>query len=501
MDYPLIFAIGRIEKSVCPCCGLFLTKYLAFKVMLKGRKESEDRIGRYRLFYCKECNLPFTTQKLSTYNKSITTGYYLPEFPCNGSSLDPNRIREQMGVSYNTNKYSQSIQRCSQTNSSKNEAKAAMPRILNSRGKRISFPIVDLSQSVNGINIYTMMVGDEKVCYKCLSKLKKSATFIPINKKHTQFVKVSGGFCKTCGILYVSKSKKCDIEAVLTDNKNATAFKLIEKYSEKPLSSLDSSGETKEKRRDVLPRGMFATKEEWIQQNKLACYSSSILMLVFEHKDKICRYVIVNKEKEADPNNRILHYSSNKARTLLSMALFPQSRVYLDKGSHYKFRCIVEKTTGEAITPPIIQKDIIIRTGGGYHEKNKPAVEVVNALLYSPFSHKLELVRASFDREYHEYYMDPTIFRRFVDSFGNPGIPIRFSGHSFGAGYENLNEESILKVYGYNVSQTEGLLTSERRAILTELVDLNIVTMSGRISRKRIFRFLVVNVFRRMTVS
>ncbi len=480
MDYPLIWAIGRLWIPVCPCCQAYLSNIESFNVVMQHKKLPESKCGRYRLLYCEDCKVPFTTKELSKQNAGNHKGYHLPEFSCDGS-ISPNDVRRRMHVPIIEDKeQSPTKQKISKQKTTKLLSAGSVKSIEENLAQHISLSIVKPPRFITGVYSNTMIIGNRQLCDKCRFSLEDSITYIPISKKAARCVKVPGKRCPNCGVLYVSDTIKKDIIVTLSNNPFASAYRLLKKH---PNIGNDSQGNAsvglkKKKKHIVIPRADYSTEEEWQQQTTLAQYSSAILMLVYEHKDKICQYVIVNDEKEIDIDNNILHYSSKKARTLLSMALFPQSRAYLDKYEHYRFLSIVEKTTGKAITFPVIKKDIIVRTGGGYHEKNKPLAEVVNALLYSPFTHRLELVRASYDKEYNEYYMDPTIFRRFVDSFGNPGIPIRFSGHSFGSGYENLNEESILKVYGYNVSQTDGLLASERRAILTELVDLNIVTIS-----------------------
>ena len=78
--------------------------------------------------------------------------------------------------------------------------------------------------------------------------------------------------------------------------------------------------------------------------------------------------------------------------------------------------------------------------------------------------------------------MDARRFRDFVNEYGNPGLKITFKGIQSNNDYLDLNEESILKSYGYSVSQSEGLSFTKRVAILTELVDLQIVSIPKIVS-------------------
>ncbi len=345
MGYPVIWSIGRIGLPFCPCCGSYLENTWYFKVVLKNRKKPESRIGKYRLLYCSNCNLPFTRKAISYANRAEYAGYYVPEFRCDGT-LSIESVCSHMGI-------------------------------------------------------------------------------------------------------HVSE-----------------------------IIDIDSLKE--KQRQGNVSRKAFTTKEEREQQNQLAKYPSAILMLRFAIGDELCDFIIVNDIHDADPGKRIIHYSYEDARTLLSIAYFPQCRFHLkEKWTKYRFHSVVLKQTGLVNPSPIMQKEIIIRKGGGYHQASNHVAEVVSVLLFSPYTNRLELAKASYDKTLNEYYMDLTKLREFVDHYGNPGLPIRFVCDNPDSFHSGLREESILKEYGYSVSQTDGLLPSERRSILTELVDLNITTISN----------------------
>ena len=361
MNYPLIWAIGRLSIPVCPCCKTYLSDVRCFNVVIKHKTKPESRIGEYRLLFCKKCGLPFTTTELSEQNGFEYDNYCLPEFSC------------------------------------------------------------DSSHSLRYI----------RNCMK-----------IP-NEKHKKTLKT-------------------------TINQTGS----IENTPDNTSLRNQKSGKTQA----ANPQIECLAIEK--NQQRLAEYTSAMLMLIFYEKGIYCNYIIVNDSREADLDNKVLHYSNGKARTLLTIAFIPQSRIrYQAEWKDVKFHSVVYKK-GNQLTAPIIRKEIIIRKDGGFYEKHKSVSEVVNALLYSPYTGRLELIRTSYDKARNEYYIDPIHLRRFVDSYGNPGIPIRFIGSSSGTGYYDLNDQSILNVYGYNVSQNDGLSASERQAILTELVDLGIITIS-----------------------
>lgn len=73
--------------------------------------------------------------------------------------------------------------------------------------------------------------------------------------------------------------------------------------------------------------------------------------------------------------------------------------------------------------------------------------------------------------------MDISIYRSFIKKFGNPGLWLDFP-IAASARIGELNEESILKGYGYSVGKEENLSSVEREELLMELVDLEILTVS-----------------------
>ena len=210
-------------------------------------------------------------------------------------------------------------------------------------------------------------------------------------------------------------------------------------------------------------------------------YSSAAMILKFSYgSGPIMDYFIMNSKEEIDEENNMLFFGSVKARTLLTIAYYPQCRKKLtDDYKKYTFHGYTKKTKGIS---PIIRKKIVIRKGGGYYDQNNPQTEIVHALLYSPFTNRLELILVSYDKKGNSYYMDARRFREFISNYGNPGVNIVFKGKQSNSGYLDLNEESILKSYGYSVSQNDDLSFQQRCAILTELVDLNIISIPKIVS-------------------
>ena len=74
--------------------------------------------------------------------------------------------------------------------------------------------------------------------------------------------------------------------------------------------------------------------------------------------------------------------------------------------------------------------------------------------------------------------MDMGLFRSFIKKYGNPGVHLSFDeSNSNGMTFDELRAESILHAYGYSVSESEGLTAEERHELLSEIVDLELLSI------------------------
>ena len=108
-------------------------------------------------------------------------------------------------------------------------------------------------------------------------------------------------------------------------------------------------------------------------------------------------------------------------------------------------------------------------------------MKITDVLMYSPFTDRYEMMHAAIDLITDECYVDNKIFRMFINKYGNPGVRIsaeyRPSKWKQSAMYD-YQEESILHAFGYNVSQSKNLSNADRRSILADVVDLEVMTVS-----------------------
>ncbi|MCC8074005.1 MAG: hypothetical protein LIO62_07770, partial [Clostridiales bacterium] len=111
----------------------------------------------------------------------------------------------------------------------------------------------------------------------------------------------------------------------------------------------------------------------------------------------------------------------------------------------------------------------------------------------------------TFDKEKNMAFIDISIYKNFVKKYGNPGICIiseaDFDKPVFDTNgkisYDELNAESILKIYGYAVNKNDNLSSSKRQELLAEIIDLDIMSAS-RISN---FLKLLINKNKRYPIA
>lgn len=71
-------------------------------------------------------------------------------------------------------------------------------------------------------------------------------------------------------------------------------------------------------------------------------------------------------------------------------------------------------------------------------------------------------------------------FIRAIHPYGKPDLDLEMDStqRSSGSSFDDLNSQSFLNSYGYNVNQTEGLSESYRQELLAEVIDLELMSQS-----------------------
>ena len=205
-----------------------------------------------------------------------------------------------------------------------------------------------------------------------------------------------------------------------------------------------------------------------------------VFLLMQESASRREIVVISNQYREISSECHILPYTDKNARQLLTEVFHNESKNSIQyDGENYN---IYELKEFEQFSLPsvgynYIASDVTIKTGGGFqsHIKNNYC-EIVDVLLYSPRTKRYEPIHATYDSREGECFIDITLFRNFINEFGNPGIKV-YPGISFGGSFLNrdLSDESLLHAYGYNVNSNDNLNDAERQSMIAEIIDLELM--------------------------
>ena len=339
------------------------------------------------------------------------------------------------------------------------------------------YEIVPNEYSLWGVpqNLITLQ-NDTIVCPKCSDTLRKDYTLIPISNNWN--VKKYGKYCYTCKCLYINYPN--EIVRFLKDRPMAKGFTLDGK--ELWCYSALKEQERKQKREKKIIEKRQKQNRFFLQKarKRLSGINSACMIIAVRFEDKtIGEFVVVNNKNDEDITNNIYYYASQDCREILSAA-FEIKRNHRGTLNGKSFKVINSATyNGICNSAPdsIAPAYLYIKRGGGFISSVKNNnYELVDMLLYSPFTARYEIIRATYDKREFEYYTDAGNYRRFVNQYGNPQIDVLSSTcyRNFG-GFEDLNTESILHEFGYNVNKSDGLSSAQRHGILSDLVDLEIL--------------------------
>ena len=283
-------------------------------------------------------------------------------------------------------------------------------------------------------------------CPECNNRLVKFVNFIQINE--VEGIRVPGRYCTKCDTFYEERGialKQLSAEGLSFYDYTLNTDYLILHYSQKIRLSHSIK-------------------------------SASIAVHVHCKEAKENRLVtIVSDRSDRNHEQDVFHYSDWFARRLL-YEIFKQSRSISVAGNTFNLLKIFRLDWNNCSLLSQLKIDtIVLRTGGGlYGGIHQHGTELVDILLYSPFTDCFEVTHATYDTENGIYYMDAKVFRSFVEKYGNPGVKV--AAYQCGArDFSTMREESILHAYGYVVGNN-GLSTRARQILLSEVMDLGIMS-------------------------
>lgn len=308
------------------------------------------------------------------------------------------------------------------------------------------------------------IVGDGAICPICRLQLKDDITLIPVKEK--MVLKVRGKACINCKCLYVN-----DLDAVVSKTKKlgyarGFTFDGVEQWKYFTMKKIKMIEEA---------------RTQAIQKMK-EIPSAVVMICIYFLGTKKLYWIYISKEKCLNnPKEKIFGYGMNDGLEFLSAAFAEdrskkgcwQGKEYMVKG--YWFKNKLSRKRLHAMKPEYIT----IKDDGGYPSSVKNRFfELTDLLFYSPFSQRYEIVKATHDKLEGYYFIDVGIYRRFLTDHGKPPVQLMQGCCSF----EKLNEESLLKIYGYSVAQKDNLSSNDRQAILAEVVDIQLLTVSRIVS-------------------
>ena len=430
----------------CPVCGKVVYQNKVFEVELHDSNRQSFAVKSCNLLYCGNCDLPLVDGRIisSIYAK---TGMRPATFSTAKNKLSG--IKNQMYY--------------------KKKSTSTLVNKENNRGYRI------IGRSTSIWKPYTRLYAyadEQKMCSKCHQQLLKGETVIPISENSNLLVE--GLVCHKCKAIFVKHSE--DIAAKLKDNPYSRDFYLNDiaywQYTE------NVKKKKREERIKQKAKETRARKAVLQQRNKtlLASIESSVVLISVAFQDGGKTEFIIATNKDDVKDEHTTHYSSAIGRELLSAAYAPMRKKQGNlNGRDYRvISTFLKGETPESILPSFIT----IKSEGGLRSSIKNNnFELVDLLLYSPYNNVYECIHATHDVDEGFCYLDISLYRRFVREYGNPGLWLDFPAAT-SAKMGELNEESILRGYGYSVSKAENLSDSTRKELLSELVDLEILTVA-----------------------
>lgn len=313
-----------------------------------------------------------------------------------------------------------------------------------------------------------------KYCPRCKEELKPDSSFVPISAKCS--AKIDGMYCSHCDYLYVTN--RAEIIKLLKDKKEVKGF-TIDGINLANFTKIKTE-EKLEKEKALLRKKEF---EEYLSHcNRMKNIRSAVVLIHVKFISGLSSYiVIVEEEIDSNPEKNIFFYKSIEAREFLSSAFEPLKNScgrYKGIQYHVEMSCFKDKITEDNLRP-LMPHDIEIRNDGGYSSSIKNRYfDLVDLLVYSPFSERYEIITGTHDKLKDVYFIDIAKYKDFLRKNGKPPITIWVGGRDF----TTLNAESILRIYGYTVNQTDDLDLQKRQELLAEIVDAEILSVSSVIS-------------------
>ena len=289
-----------------------------------------------------------------------------------------------------------------------------------------------------------------KECPFCKKSFMDYVNVVPINT--FEGIKVPGKYCVKCDMFW--EERGAELLSLISEFSNFSEYDIHTEY--------------------LVP--------DYSEKNKLLKKLKSLSVVIFlklkkQNKHKIIAVVMSKSERNIEKD--VFHYTDFIARQLLYSISQNSIEIQIEND---KYEILKYSYSDNNFPEFITIEKIYLKSGGGLYNKsfNKDS-EFVDILLYSPFKNCLEVAHASYDKIEKIYYMDSKVFRKFINEFGNPGIKVLVynCGNS---DFAIVKDESILHAYGYSVAQNKNFSDNYRHILLSEVMDLGLMTAKEIIS-------------------
>ena len=318
-------------------------------------------------------------------------------------------------------------------------------------------PVSGLNRSAFVHNIILTNYSYDE-CLNCNNRLVDFVNFIELGEN--EGVKAPGKYCTKCNTFYESRGTA--LKALVASRTVPETYSLHTEY--------------------LIPQ--YPDKMRALRSLR----SGSLAIHLRNQKTGDHRLVgIVTSRTERNIEGDVFHYSDWLARRVL-FAIYQGHKALAIVGEEFDIvKTLRLDWKNEGYLNNLKIDTIVLRKGGGlYRGLPQHEAELIDILLYSPFTGCFEVAHASNDKEHNIFYMDAKVFRGFVEKYGNPGVKI--AAYQSGAShFSTLRDESILHAYGYVVGNA-GLPTKSRQALLGEVMDL------GMMSAQSILNLLELNI-------
>lgn len=217
------------------------------------------------------------------------------------------------------------------------------------------------------------------------------------------------------------------------------------------------------------------------------------LQNLIDPKDTL-QYYIVSDPKDEDAAKGIYHYKSDLFKELLiqydntrsDMAIKHKGKRYITIKRFYANK--------KGVPEYILPKHIVIREDAGYYSNELPNFcRNIEVLLYSRYTENYEVARVTYNEKADMCYMDLRLLSKFLKKYDWPKISMHYAldnkweTKSYWDAFfddeegtylfnKRIRPKSILKQFGYGVSQEGGLTKAERQELLGEIMDLLILS-------------------------